>query len=76
MGAYTIAGATPFNGIPLPRIIYSASNQCWNTIKSAFNDKSEILHFGMMCCGDSTSDNVKINQIEELANEENCAITC
>jgi len=79
MGAYTIAGATPFNGIPLPRVIYSASNSCWSMIKSAFNKSSEdIIHFGnsMMCCADSTSEQQKINQIEELVIDENCAITC
>ncbi len=77
MGAYTIAGATPFNGIPLPRVIYSASNSCWSMIKNAFNKSSEdIIHFGSMCCVDSTSEQQKINQIEELVIDENCAITC
>ena len=78
MGAYTIAGATPFNGIPLPRVIYSASNSCWSTIKSAFYKQEDIIHFGnnMMCCADSSSEQEKINQIEELVIDENCAITC
>lgn len=37
MGAYTIAGAVPFNGIPLARSIYVASAS-WDTIKHAFAD--------------------------------------
>ncbi len=36
MGAYTISGAVPFNGIPLARCIYTASTS-WNTIKDAFD---------------------------------------
>jgi hypothetical protein len=84
MGAYTIAGATPFNGIPLPRLIYTASASSWDTIKNAFYKCEEQTHllFGLannnsgMCCADSTSEIEKINQIEELAIDENCAITC
>lgn len=37
MGAYTLSGAVPFNGIPLPRCIYVVS-QSWDTIKDAFNE--------------------------------------
>lgn len=38
MGAYTLSGAVAFNGIPLARCIYVASNSSWNTIKDAFED--------------------------------------
>jgi ornithine decarboxylase len=37
MGAYTISGAVAFNGIPLARCIYVAS-QSWETIKEAFTE--------------------------------------
>jgi diaminopimelate decarboxylase len=36
MGAYTLAGATPFNGIPLASSIYMASTSTWRTIRNAF----------------------------------------
>lgn len=40
MGAYTIAGACAFNGIPLPKTVYMASTS-WNTIKRAFYDDNK-----------------------------------
>lgn len=40
MGAYTISGAVPFNGIPLARCIYVASTS-WSTIKDAFDEQIE-----------------------------------
>lgn len=45
MGAYTIAGACGFNGIPLAKPVYMASTS-WNTIKNAFlpNEKAEQQH--------------------------------
>ena len=43
MGAYTIACATSFNGIPFPRLIYSSSKSCWNKIKLAFDTKKTLF---------------------------------
>lgn len=40
MGAYTLSGAVPFNGIPLPRCIYVASTS-WDTIKEAFTEPAD-----------------------------------
>jgi ornithine decarboxylase len=40
MGAYTLSGAVPFNGIPLARCIYVVSNS-WDTIKNAFETEEE-----------------------------------
>jgi hypothetical protein len=37
MGAYTISGAVAFNGIPLPKCIYTISSS-WDIIKNAFAD--------------------------------------
>lgn len=37
MGAYTLSGAVPFNGIPLARCVYVVA-QSWDTIKEAFNE--------------------------------------
>ena len=36
MGSYTIAGSTPYNGIPLPNTIYAASKKCWELIRRNF----------------------------------------
>jgi len=36
MGAYTLAGACPFNGIPLAKCIYMSTESTWKTIKNAF----------------------------------------
>jgi len=48
MGAYTISGAVPFNGIPLARCIYTASTS-WNIIKHAFDEQpSEEGHAANM----------------------------
>lgn len=38
MGAYTLSGAVPYNGIPLPRCIYVVSVTSWVTLKNAFED--------------------------------------
>jgi ornithine decarboxylase len=40
MGAYTLSGAVAFNGIPLAKCIYVAS-QSWSTIKNAFDQEME-----------------------------------
>jgi len=37
MGAYTISGAVAFNGIPVPKCIYTVSHS-WEIIKNAFAD--------------------------------------
>ena len=36
MGSYTIAGSTPYNGIPLPTTVYAASNSVWKKIEDLF----------------------------------------
>jgi hypothetical protein len=40
MGAYTISGAVPFNGIPLARCIYVVATS-WDTIKEAFVESAD-----------------------------------
>jgi len=91
MGAYTIAGACPFNGIPVAHSIYSASAS-WQTIKDAFdvsdsNDANmdaieEALDAYMMT---NTCANELINsicntesaaQMDELGYDEKCVIKC
>jgi len=37
MGAYTISGAVAFNGIPVPKCIYTVSHS-WDIIKNAYAD--------------------------------------
>ncbi|RNA41493.1 ornithine decarboxylase [Brachionus plicatilis] len=45
MGAYTISGAVAFNGIPLPKSIYTVSTS-WKTIEAAFsNNLEEMIPF-------------------------------
>lgn len=39
MGAYTLSGAVPFNGIPLARCVYVVA-QSWETIKDAFSESA------------------------------------
>jgi hypothetical protein len=34
MGSYTIAGSTPYNGIPLPNTVYAISGSLWEIIKN------------------------------------------
>lgn len=38
MGAYTLSGAVPFNGIPLARCIYVTTESLWDTISKAFDE--------------------------------------
>lgn len=33
MGSYTIAGSTPYNGIPLPSTVYAISTACWEKLE-------------------------------------------
>lgn len=81
MGAYTIAGATPFNGIPLPQVIYTITSSAWKTIKNAFYTVDDTTIVPQICCGVNTlmtcADSVA-NEEDELAAkiEETCAITC
>ena len=43
MGAYTISGAVAFNGIPLPKSVYTVSSS-WKTIQAAFiNNQHEEM---------------------------------
>ena len=62
MGAYTIAGAVPFNGIPLARCIYTASTS-WSTIKYAFDEQS-------------LEDNLAINMFIDTAAASAISGTC
>lgn len=64
MGAYTISGACPFNGIPLPKSIYIVSQSTWNTIKDAFccnqSNESSIedeqpIQYGSSCAGSAAT---------------------
>jgi len=48
MGAYTIAGAVPFNGIPLPQIKYTVVKSLWNVIKNAFSETTPSFNYS---CG-------------------------
>jgi len=70
MGAYTISGAVAFNGIPLPKFIYTASTS-WETIKAAFNNNlDEIFPFGNntschVSAGLIVQSSLKINEAEK-----------
>jgi ornithine decarboxylase len=67
MGAYTISGAVPFNGIPLARCIYTASTS-WNIIKNAFDEQpAEDAHTAnvlleIMSCSLSFAKNIHQQQ--------------
>lgn len=91
MGAYTIAGAVEFNGLPLARPIYSVSTS-WNTIKNAFTDSESNTNgcentladqhfaFNNQCFKLSGSrHHHSQQQLQSLtvgAGDENCVILC
>ena len=81
MGAYTISGAVPFNGIPLARCIYTASTS-WSIIKNAFDEQpAESANILMLApCAATFDENVKLSKEDTAgglaANAQDCQITC
>jgi len=70
MGAYTISGAVAFNGIPVPKCIYTVSHS-WDIIKNAFADMHDEPI--VMALFDETRINTTPTQAEiKRAMSKNC----